>query len=73
MNFKAKLSQFITNYCRPMVPLVIKLWEEVFPHGQIWNTKDETLYGRMKAVLGKARETLQIEVFQGPPAFKMFP
>lgn len=58
MKFKAKLSQFITNYCRPMIPLVIKLWEEVCPHGSLCDKKDETLYGRMEAVLEKVRETI---------------
>lgn len=58
MNFKAKLDQYTTNYCRPMIPLVTTLWEEVFPHGQSSNKKDETLYGRMKAILEKAREAL---------------
>lgn len=58
MYFKSQLSEYTTNYCRPMIPLVTKLWEEVFPHGQSCNQEDETLYGRMKAVLEKAREGL---------------
>ncbi len=58
IHFKAKLSQYTTNYCRPMIPIVIKLWEEVFPHGQSFDKTDETLYGRMKAVLEKAIEAL---------------
>lgn len=58
MHFKEKLSHITTNYCRPMIPFVTKLWEEVFPHGQYYYIKDKTLYGRMKAVLEKAREDL---------------
>lgn len=58
MNFQANLSQLTTNYCRPMIPIVTKLWEEAFPHGQCYYIKDETLYDRMKAVLEKAREDL---------------
>lgn len=58
MNFKANLSQFTSNYCRPMIPLVTKLWKELFPLGQSCNKKDKTLYGRMKAILEKVREAL---------------
>lgn len=41
-----------------MMPLATKLWEKVFPHGQNYTIRDEMLYGRMKAVLEKAREAL---------------
>lgn len=58
MNFNTQLSQYTTNYCRPMIPLVTKLWEELFPLGRSCNKKDKTLYGRMKAILEKAREAL---------------
>ena len=57
-NFKAQLGQYTTEYCRPIIPLVTELWEEVFPHGQSYDYEDETLYARMKAVLEKAREAL---------------
>ncbi|KAI9747071.1 MAG: hypothetical protein M1815_004670 [Lichina confinis] len=56
--FEAELGQYTTDYCQPMIPLVTKLWEEVFPHGQSYDYEDRTLYGRMKAVLEKARNNL---------------
>ncbi|KAI9777078.1 MAG: hypothetical protein M1816_004916, partial [Peltula sp. TS41687] len=48
-NFKARLSHYTTDYCRPMIPLVTKLWEEVFPQGRNYEYEDKTLYDRMKA------------------------
>ncbi|KAI9780107.1 MAG: hypothetical protein M1816_003162, partial [Peltula sp. TS41687] len=57
-NFKARLSHYTTDYCRPMIPLVTKLWEEVFPQGRNYEYEDKTLYDRMKAVLEKARDHL---------------
>ena len=58
--FEAELGQYTTDYCRPMIPLITKLWEEVFPHGQSYDYEDRTLYGRMKAVLEKARDHLMV-------------
>ncbi|KAI9783314.1 MAG: hypothetical protein M1816_001412 [Peltula sp. TS41687] len=60
-HFKARLNQYATGYCRPMISLVIKLLEEVFPHGRSYEYEDETLYDRMKTVLEKAIDHLMAE------------
>lgn len=59
--FKTELGQYTTDYCRPLIPLVTKLREDVFPRWQNYNYEDITLYDRMKAVLEKARVHLIAE------------
>jgi hypothetical protein len=60
-SFRKRLDQHTTDYCRSLIPLVTKLWEEVFPNGQTYEYEDKTLYGRMMTVLKKARDDLIAE------------
>jgi len=56
--FVKTLGEDITDFCRPLAPLVTQLREEVFPNGKSWEREDRGLYSRMKSVLEKARENL---------------
>lgn len=60
--FKEKLSHITTNYYWPIIPLITKLWKEIFFHGQCYYIKDKTLYNWIKAILEKAREDLWIKI-----------
>lgn len=50
------MSDSFSEYCKPMIPCMQKLWEEVFPGGRRWQREDRELYSRMVAVLVSARE-----------------
>lgn len=58
INFQVNLSQFTINYNLAIIPLVTKLWKEVFLYSQFYYIKDKTLYDQIKTVLEKAREDL---------------
>ncbi|KAI9780108.1 MAG: hypothetical protein M1816_003163 [Peltula sp. TS41687] len=51
--FESNLKEYVTDYCSPLIPLITKLWEAVFPNGRKYRYEDKTLYGRMRAELEK--------------------
>ncbi|KAI9805204.1 MAG: hypothetical protein M1825_001040 [Sarcosagium campestre] len=56
--FKAQLEGFTTQYCRPLIPVILELWQEVFPGGLSYVKEDKALYSRMKVKLERAIDAL---------------
>ena len=54
--FLSEMSDNFSEYCKPMIPCMEKLWKEVFPGGHRWLREDRELYSQMVAVLVRARE-----------------
>jgi hypothetical protein len=56
--FLETVNKHFTTYYKPMVPLVDKLRQIVFPNYGPWKMEDEKLYSRMREVLREGREDL---------------
>ena len=60
VKFDKEVADNFTAYCQPLIPCVQQLHKVVFPDGKPWKTEDKGLFGRMKAVLEKAREDPEV-------------
>ena len=49
--------EWFTVFCRKLVPCMQELRRALFPDGKRWLSQDRNLYGRVKTILRKARES----------------
>ncbi|KAF2105229.1 hypothetical protein BDV96DRAFT_592870 [Lophiotrema nucula] len=62
--FTAEVEREFTAQCKPLIPCILELREELFPGGRRPRGEDRQLYSRMKSVLERAIETLDTTVQQ---------
>jgi hypothetical protein len=57
-SFMKTTTNYFTQYCQPLAPLMNSLRKVVFPGDRPWKREDERLYSRMGEILRKGREDL---------------
>ncbi len=53
-----KMYEWFTVFCRKLIPYMQELRRALFPGGKRWFSEDRCLYGRVKTILQKARESI---------------
>jgi hypothetical protein len=58
--FIKEITERFTSYYQPLVPWVNRLRRVVFPMDKPWEREDQELYSQMKAILERARSSLEV-------------
>ena len=56
--FDKDVDKRFTPYCRKLIPCMKELHRALFPGEKRWLSEDRSLYGRVKTILRKARESI---------------
>jgi hypothetical protein len=58
--FCKTITEYFTEYYKPLIPWLNRLRRVVFPNGGRWKSEDRELYSRMKGILCEARKDPQV-------------
>jgi serine/threonine protein kinase len=70
--FTKEVEREFTAQCKPIVPCIRELREVVFPGGKRWLREDRQLYSRMRSVLQRVAEELDITEQQSHGVSRVF-
>ncbi|KAL9019595.1 MAG: hypothetical protein Q9185_003137 [Variospora sp. 1 TL-2023] len=56
--FDKAVDKSFTSFCWGLIPCMRELYQALFPGGKRWRSEDRSLYGQVKKILRKARESI---------------